>query len=406
MSLSNAIAVAFEALRRSPMRSALTALGIVIGVAAVIVMMALGGGARESIQTRMQTLGTNVITVSAGSMTAGGVRLGQGAVTTLTAADAAAIRTEVPGVLAVSPGLSMRTQILAPGGNWQTQVQGAGDQLPVVRAWTVEIGGFLTGEDVERAAKVAVLGASVRDQLFGPGTDPTGAIVRIANQPFTVIGVLSRKGQSPMGQDQDDTVVVPYTTMQKRLMGVTHVSAVTVAVADGTPVPEASAAIIDLLRSRHRLRDDEENDFTVRSFEELASVLTSTTDTMTYLLASVAAVSLLVGGIGIMNIMLVSVTERTREVGLRRSLGARRTDILRQFLAEAVTLGLVGGLAGVLLGLGASALVSHAFSWNAAVSVQAVVLSFAFAAGIGTFFGLYPARRAAALNPTEALRYE
>jgi putative ABC transport system permease protein len=406
MSLSNAIAVAFEALRRSPMRSALTALGIVIGVAAVIVMMALGGGARESIETRMQTLGTNVITVSAGSMTAGGVRLGQGAVTTLTAADAAAIRTEVPGVLAVSPGLSMRTQILAPGGNWQTQVQGAGDQLPVVRAWTVEIGGFLTEEDVQRAAKVAVLGASVRDQLFGPGTDPTGAIVRIANQPFTVIGVLSRKGQSPMGQDQDDTVIVPYTTMQKRLMGVRHVSAITVAVADGTPVPQASAALTDLLRSRHRLRDDEENDFTVRSFEELASVLTSTTDTMTYLLASVAAVSLLVGGIGIMNIMLVSVTERTREVGLRRSLGARRADILRQFLAEAVTLGLAGGLAGVLLGLGASALVSQAFNWNAAVSVQAVVLSFGFAAGIGTFFGLYPARRAASLNPTDALRYE
>ena len=406
MSFANAIAIALEALRRSPMRSALTALGIVIGVAAVIVMMALGGGARASIQTRMQTLGTNVITVSAGSMMAGGVRLGQGAVTTLTAADAAAIRAEVPGVVAVTPGLSMRTQVVAPGGNWHTQVQGAGEELTAIRAWPAEIGGFLAEEDVERAAKVAVLGASVRDQLFGVGADPTGAIVRINHQPFTVIGVLSRKGQSPMGQDQDDTVIVPYTTLQKRLMGVTHVNAVTVAVGDGTPVPQASAAITELLRARHRLRDDVDSDFTVRSFDELASVLTSTTDTMTYLLASVAAVSLLVGGIGIMNIMLVSVTERTREVGLRRSLGARRADILRQFLAEAVTLGLAGGLAGVLLGLGASYAVSHAFNWTAAVSVQAVVLSFGFAAGIGTFFGLYPARRAAALNPTDALRYE
>jgi putative ABC transport system permease protein len=406
MSIIDTVSLAFEALRRNLMRSILTALGIIIGVAAVIVMMALGDGAQASIKERIQSVGANVITVTAGSANIGGVRLGQGAVTTLTADDAKAIAAEVPGVQFVSPGLNARTQIVAPAGNWQTSVQGAGPQLTDIRNWPVESGRFFDDGDVSRAATVAVLGEVVRNQVFGPGVDPVGKIVRINNQPFTVIGVLSAKGQGPMGQDQDDTVIVPYTTVQKRLSGVTFVSSITVAAAEGTPTAEVTAGLSSLLRIRHKLASGQDDDFTVRTFEEMASVLTSTTTTMTYLLASVAAISLLVGGIGIMNIMLVSVTERTREVGLRRSVGARRRDVLLQFLSEALALGLAGGVIGVLIGIGTSQGMSAMMHWTTKVSIEAITMSFGFAAAIGAFFGFYPARRAAALNPTEALRYE
>jgi putative ABC transport system permease protein len=406
MSLLNTVSLAFEALRRNLLRSILTALGIIIGVGAVIVMMALGDGAKASIQQRMESMGTNVITIMAGSANVGGVRMGSGAVTTLTADDAKAIADEADGIEAVSPGLTTRTQIVAPGGNWQTQVQGAGAELTVIRDWPIETGRFFDETDVARMAKYAVLGASVRDNLFGVGSDPTGTIVRINNQPFTVIGVLSRKGQAPMGQDQDDTVIVPYTTVQKRLLGVTYVSSITVSALDGVSMSDATASITSVLRARHKLTPAQDNDFTVRTFDEMASVMTSTTSTMTYLLASVAAASLLVGGIGIMNIMLVSVTERTREVGLRRSLGARRRDVLRQFLAEALALGLLGGAIGVVAGFAVSEGLSQMLNWSTKVSFESVSLSFGFAAAVGAFFGFYPARRAAALNPTEALRYE
>ena len=406
MKVFDIMSLAFEALRRNLMRSVLTALGIIIGVAAVIVMMALGDGAQASIKERIQSVGANVITVTAGSANIGGVRLGQGAVTTLTADDAKAIAKEGAGVQFVSPGVNARTQIVAPAGNWNTQVQGAGPQIVDIRNWPVESGRFFDDSEVTRAATVAVLGEVVRNQVFGPGVDPVGHIVRINNQPFTVIGVLSAKGQGPMGQDQDDTVIVPYTTVQKRLSGVTFVSSITVAAVDGTPTSEVTAGISSLLRTRHKLVPGQDDDFTVRTFEEMASVLTSTTTTMTYLLASVAAISLLVGGIGIMNIMLVSVTERTREVGLRRSVGARRRDVLLQFLSEALALGLAGGGIGVLIGVGTSQGMSAMLHWSTKVSVEAITMSFGFAAAIGAFFGFYPARRAAALNPTEALRYE
>ncbi|MEP7116849.1 MAG: ABC transporter permease [Acidobacteriota bacterium] len=406
MKAGSTFTTAFEAISRNLMRSALTSLGIIIGVAAVIVMMAIGAGARKAIEAQVSSLGTNVITVMAGSMNIGGVRLGQGATSTLTADDATAIVSDVRGVSAVSPSLNLRTQVLSSTANWQTQIQGVGAALPAIRSWPVESGSFFSNEDVTRTAKVAVLGSAVRDQLFGTGIDPIGETIRINNQPFIVVGVLTRKGQTPMGQDQDDAVMVPWETVQKRLMGVTYLSSITVALDGSVPSADVSANLAEVLRRRHKLVGADADDFTLRSAEEMASVLTSTTSTMSYLLASVAAVSLIVGGIGIMNIMLVSVTERTKEIGLRRALGAKRTDVLSQFLIEALALSLGGGLTGVAVGIGTSYGLSSLLHWTTAVSTTAVFMSFGFAATIGVVFGFVPARRAASLNPLEALRYE
>jgi putative ABC transport system permease protein len=398
--------IAVHALRRNLMRTMLTTLGMIIGVAAVIVMVAIGRGAQSSIEAQIQSAGSNLVIVSAGAGNFGPVRQGQGATTTLTAADADAIRGELEGIRYVSPGINLRTQVLAEGANWATQVQGAGEDLAELRAWPMAYGSFFSAQDVARAARVVVLGAIVRDQLFGVDADPVGMTIRIRNQPFRVLGVLSKKGQAAMGQDQDDAVLMPYTTVQKRLLGVTHIQNIWVSVEDGSTLASASSQIAEIVRRRHGIQPGEEDDFLVRTLEEMASVLTSTTTTMTWLLAAVAAVSLLVGGIGIMNIMLVSVSERTREIGLRLSVGARDVDVLLQFLVEAMVLSVAGGLIGIVGGVAAATTVARVMDWPTTVTSGAALLAFGFAVSVGMFFGFYPARKAARMNPIDALRHE
>jgi putative ABC transport system permease protein len=406
MSFLMILVVAVKALRRNAMRTALTALGMIIGVAAVIVMVAIGTGARTSIEDQIKSAGSNIVMVNSGSGTFGPVRQGQGAVTTLTDDDADALGREVQDIRYISPTLNTRTQVIAETSNWNTQVQGTNEALPFIRSWPLQMGAFFTAQDVAGAAKVAVLGSVTRDQLFGAGVDPTGSTVRINNQPFRVVGVLAAKGQAAMGPDQDDTVIVPFTTVQRKLLGVRHVSGMLISAADGVSLEDVSTRMAAVLRARHTLAAGEEDDFTIRTQAEMTTMLTSTTNTMTYLLAGIAAVSLIVGGIGIMNIMLVSVTERTREIGLRLSVGARDLDVLTQFLVEAIVLSLAGGAIGILLGIGFSYGVNEVLQWPTAVTPTSVVLSFGVAAAIGVFFGFYPARKAAALDPIEALRFE
>jgi putative ABC transport system permease protein len=406
MSILMIFRIALKALGRNKMRTALTMLGMIIGVAAVITMVALGTGAQSSIEAQIQSAGTNMIIVTAGNFSQGGVRQGQGAASTLVPDDAVAISRQ-QGVQYAAAGSNTRAQIVAGNQNWGTQVQGTDVDLPLIRAWPTAQGTFFTPQDVQSAAKVAVLGSVVRDQLFGgPDTNPVGQVVRIQNQPFTVAGVMSSKGQSSMGQDQDDVVFVPYTTVMKKLRGVTFINNVTVSAASASQTSAVADQIAALLRLRHKIQPGDPDDFMVRTMEEMASVRKEATQTMTALLASIAGVSLLVGGIGIMNIMLVSVTERTREIGLRMAIGARGSDVLWQFLVEAVVLSLFGGVIGIALGFALSQGVTLWMQWPTAVSPNAVAVAFGFAAAIGVFFGFYPARKAAALDPIEALRFE
>ena len=403
MSILMVFRVALKALARNKMRTALTMLGMIIGVGAVITMVALGTGAQSSIETQIQAAGTNMIMVSAGNFMSAGVRTGQGNASTLTPEDAQAIA-GVAGVQYIAPGVNTRGQVVAGNLNWGTQIQGTDVDLPLIRSWPTAAGAFFSPADVASAAKVAVLGSVVHVQLFGAEVDPVGQIIRINNQPFTVIGVMSSKGQSGMGQDQDDVVYTPYTTVMKKLRGITYVQNITVSAASAADTAPTADRIATLLRTRHQIQD--EDDFMVRTMEEMASVRVQATETMTALLASIAGVSLLVGGIGIMNIMLVSVTERTREIGLRLAIGARGRDVLMQFLVEAIVLSMVGGVIGIGLGLGLSEGVTAWMSWPTKVSPQAVAVAFIFAAVTGVFFGFYPARKAAALDPIDALRFE
>jgi len=405
MSFLMILRIAIKALNRNKMRTALTMLGMIIGVAAVITMVALGTGAQTSIEAQIQSAGTNMIIVSAGNFSQGGVRQGQGNASTLVPEDAAVIA-QLPGVQYVAAGSNMRGQIVAGNQNWNTQIQGTDVDLPLIRSWPVKEGAFFTPQDVNTASKVAVLGSVTRDQLFAPDADPVGQVIRISHQPFTVAGVMASKGQSGMGQDQDDVIFVPYTTVLKKLRGITNIQQITVSATSAGETSKVADSIAMLLRTRHKIQPGDPDDFMVRTMEEMASVRKEATQTMTALLASIAGVSLLVGGIGIMNIMLVSVTERTREIGVRMAVGATESDVQRQFLVEAVTLSMMGGAIGIFFGLVGSALISNFLSWPTLVSIKAIVTAAIFSAAVGIFFGYYPARKAAQLDPIEALRYE
>jgi len=404
MSIFMTLRIAVKALNRNKMRTILTMLGMIIGVGAVITMVALGKGAQSTIEEQVKAAGTNMININAGNFSQGGVRMGGGNATTLTKEDADAIR-DLPGVQYVAAGVNSRAQLIAGNQNWSSQIQGTDIDMPLIRNWPTKYGGFFTAQDVTSAAKVCVLGQTVADTLYGPDVDPTGQIIRVKNQPFKIVGVMASKGTTGMGGDQDDTVFAPYTTVQKKLQGIQHINNITVSSVSPETAPVA-AAITDLLRTRHKLVGSDPDDFMVRTQEEMASVRTETTRTMTTLLAAIAGVSLLVGGIGIMNIMLVSVTERTREIGLRMAIGARGKDVLLQFLVEAVVLSLFGGLFGIALGYGLSAAAERFLQWPTSIPPNAIGMAFGFAAATGIFFGFYPARKAAGLDPIEALRFE
>jgi putative ABC transport system permease protein len=402
MRVWNTIKVALRALRRNALRSVLTALGIIIGVAAVIAMVSIGNGAKSQVESQIASLGQNIITVFPGNFTAGGVRGGWGTASTLTVEDAMAIRNEIAGVAALSPEMRDRAQILANGLNWNTQVTGEDVTYLDIRLWPIASGTMFSEADVRNAAKVCVIGKTVADQLF-QGADPVGQTIRIRNIPFKVLGVLSSKGFNFFGQDQDDLVVIPYTSHLKRIARRPYLGSIIIQADSPDHMARIQQDITDLLQQR---RNGREPDFTVRNQQELAEAATATTKTMTVLLAAIAGVSLVVGGIGIMNIMLVSVTERTREIGIRLAVGAHGRDVLLQFLTEAIILSLMGGALGILLGIGSSQLISHLNHWPVLVSTNAILGAVGFSAAIGVFFGFYPARKAAQLDPIEALRYE
>ncbi len=397
--------VALVALRRSPMRTALTMLGVIIGVGCVVAMVAIGQGATAAIQSQIGALGTNFLLIHSGSHARGGVHGGAGSVQNLTPEDAAAMTRECPSVAIADPGVRTGAQIVFGDQNWFSSIQGVGPGYPTIRAWAVAKGSFLTQEDVKAASKVAVLGQTVVDNLFGE-TDPIGQIVRVKGVPFRVVGVLDRKGGSAMGQDQDDLVCVPYTTAQKRLMGVTYIGTIIVSAVSPDLVGQASDEIRALLRQRHRLGKDQDDDFEIRSQQDIARTATQMSGVMTMLLGAIASVSLVVGGIGIMNIMLVSVTERTREIGVRRALGARRSDIRTQFLIESSLISGLGGAVGIAGGIFVARFIARFGGWPTLVQPQVVLLAFLFAGLVGVFFGLYPAAKAARLDPIDALRYE
>ncbi len=398
--------IALKALARNKMRTALTMLGMIIGVSAVITLVALGKGAQKAIEDQIKAAGTNLVNINAGNFTTNGVRGGTGAASNLTLDDVDAIRKEVANVQYIAPLVTSRAQVIAGNQNWSTRIQGTDVDFPLMREWPIKYGAFFATQDVTSAAKVTVLGKTVSDQLFGPEVDPTGQIIRVRNQPFKVIGVMGSKGQTSGSDDQDDVMFAPYTTVQKKLTGQQNVQQITLSAANADATTDVKDAVSVVLRNQHKLVGNDPDDFTIRTQEDIADLRTQSTQTTTNLLTGIAAVSLIVGGIGIMNIMLVSVTERTREIGIRMAIGARSSDVLLQFLVEAVVISLLGGGIGILLGFGAAEMMTRLWLWPTQVPSSAVGMAFGFAAATGVFFGFYPARKAASLDPIVALRYE
>ncbi|HSV33298.1 MAG TPA: ABC transporter permease [Pyrinomonadaceae bacterium] len=407
MNLLMIIRVAFRALQRNKMRAALTMLGIIIGVSAVVAMVSIGQGAQAAVQAQIDSIGTNLLFVSAGAQNVGGVRSGTGdsGTNTLTVEDLDAIKREVPSVSMVTPTVNARGQLVAGNLNWNTSIQGVSEQFPDVRKWTVQSGEFFSDSDVRTAARVLVIGQTIADNLFA-GADPIGQTIRVQNLPFRVVGVMARKGQDQQGRDQDDIAFTPYTTVQKKILGTPRLQIAYVSAVSPDATYTAQQQITELLRQRHKLGPNDPDDFTVRNMSDIAEAANQTNSTMTLLLACIAGVSLLVGGIGIMNIMLVSVTERTREIGIRMAIGARSSAVRSQFLIESVVLSLTGGLFGIVVGIVVSLAIPRMLGWPTLISSLAIVGSVIFSAAVGIFFGYYPARKAAALDPIEALRYE
>jgi len=400
--------IALRALMVNKMRSALTMLGIIIGVGAVIAMVAVGSGAKKRIAEQIASMGSNLLIVMSGSSTSGGMRFGMGTVPTLTVDDAKAIQAEIPGVKYVSPNLSGVAQVVFGNQNWSTIINGTTPEILDIRDWPLASGRSFTQQDVDGASKVCILGKTVVENLFG-GTDPTGQVIRIKNAPFTVLGVLSSKGQTTWGQDQDDVIFVPLRTAQKRLFGMQFpgmVRQIAVQAREPELMKDVESQINDLLRQRHRIQPAQDNDFTVRNLTEVMSSQEQSANVMRYLLLAIASISLIVGGIGIMNIMLVSVTERTREIGIRIAVGAKGMDILLQFLIESLVLSLIGGIMGIGVGVVGTVVLAAFTQWPTLFSTEAILLAFLFSSLVGVFFGFYPARKASLLNPIEALRYE
>jgi putative ABC transport system permease protein len=408
MNIPNLIRIAIRALQRNKLRAFLTMLGIIIGVAAVIAMVAIGQGSKKSIQDQLSSMGSNMITIRANSNSTvgGGARLDAASLQSLTLDDIKAIEKQANYINAISPAVQSRGQVINGALNWPTQMQGVAPDYLEIRGWKIKDGVAFSDEDVNGAAKVCLVGQTIVDNLFTPGDEPVGKIIRYNKIPIKIIGVLAEKGENAFGSDQDDVILAPYTTVQKRIMAITYIQNIYASAINENSTEPATAEISQILRASHKLTESDEDDFSVRTQAELINTFSSTSELLTVLLTAIAGISLIIGGIGIMNIMYVSVTERTKEIGLRMSIGAKGIDILMQFLIEAILISITGGIIGVLLGIGATKLITSLLSWPTLVSESSILLSFAVCAITGVFFGYYPAQKASRLDPIEALRYE